>query len=345
MDIPEGSKLDGDKINTPIYKGTTPSGTISGGITVEGVYSAADTAVTSDRLVRFSFPGAKNKRVYYKDTNGKYVEVTAKAAEDTSAAAKTAIGSGYGAAKITVGDNLVVWTNYITEFVIFKAGVSDGGNKDEPGGSGTPSGGTFNPSTTTKGGTTATGTGGFYSTETTNPNIDNPFTDMVNHWAAADVMAMNKAGIVSGVSATLFDPDRNITRAEFAAIISRALKLADKTADFKDVNDEWFAPYVGACADAGIITGYDGYFRPNDNITRQEMAVIIVNAYSYLGKAGANGGIDNFSDKWAIADWAKAAVDTASSVGLISGMGDGTFAPGANATRAQAASLIYRLIK
>ena len=85
---------------------------------------------------------------------------------------------------------------------------------------------------------------------------------------------MNKAGIVSGVSDTLFDPDRNITRAEFAAIIARALKLADKTADFKDVNGEWFAPYVGACSDAGIITGYDGYFRPNDNITRQEMAVI-----------------------------------------------------------------------
>ena len=102
---------------------------------------------------------------------------------------------------------------------------------------------------------------------------------------------------------------------------------------------------MGACADAGIITGYDGYFRPNDNITRQEMAVIIVNAYSYLGKAGANGGIDNFSDKAAIADWAKAAVDTASSVGLISGMGDGTFSPEANATRAQAASIVKRLLE
>ncbi|MDY6313673.1 MAG: S-layer homology domain-containing protein, partial [Clostridia bacterium] len=142
----------------------------------------------------------------------------------------------------------------------------------------------------------------------------------------------------------LFDPDRNITRAEFAAIIARALKLSDKKADYKDVNDEWFAPYVGACSEAGIISGYDGMFRPNDNITRQEMAVIIVNAYSYLEKAGANGGIDNFTDKAEIADWAKAAVDTASSVGLISGMGDGTFAPSANATRAQAASIVKRLL-
>ncbi|MDY6315279.1 MAG: S-layer homology domain-containing protein, partial [Clostridia bacterium] len=101
---------------------------------------------------------------------------------------------------------------------------------------------------------------------------------------------------------------------------------------------------VGACSEAGIISGYDGMFRPNDNITRQEMAVIIVNAYSYLDGKGANGGIDNFTDKAEIADWAKAAVDTASSVGLISGMGDGTFAPSANATRAQAASIVRRLL-
>ena len=232
----------------------------------------------------------------------------------------------------------------MTEIVAFTTGGSNVDDPDEPsvipGGAGGGAGG---------GGTTTRpsgnkGTNGFYSGETTNPSISNPFTDMVNHWAAADVLSMNKAGIVSGVSDTLFDPDRNITRAEFAAIIARALKLSDKKADYKDVNDEWFAPYVGACSEAGIISGYDGMFRPNDNITRQEMAVIIVNAYSYLEGKGANGGIDNFTDKAEIADWAKAAVDTASSVGLISGMGDGTFAPSANATRAQAASIVRRLL-
>ena len=99
---------------------------------------------------------------------------------------------------------------------------------------------------------------------------------MVNHWAAADVLAMNKAGIVSGVSDKLFDPDRNITRAEFAAIIARALKLNDKTADYKDVNGEWFAPYVGACSEAGIISGMgDGTFAPNANATRAQAASIV----------------------------------------------------------------------
>ena len=242
------------------------------------------------------------------------------------------------------GNDAVIYTKVMTEIVAFTTGGSNVDDPDEPsvipGGAGGGAGG---------GGTTTRpsgnkGTNGFYSGETTNPSISNPFTDMVNHWAAADVLAMNKAGIVSGVSDTLFDPDRNITRAEFAAIIARALKLSDKKADYKDVNDEWFAPYVGACSEAGIISGYDGMFRPNDNITRQEMAVIIVNAYSYLEGKGANGGIDNFTDKAEIADWAKAAVDTASSVGLISGMGDGTFAPSANATRAQAASIVKRLL-
>ena len=290
--------------------------------------------VTFDKPIRIVIPGAGKKNVSYL-SGGKWVRLSARMASDTMEAYNRAQSGG--TARYVDGDNLVIWTTNPTDIGI-GASSSTVNDNDYPGGNNGGTGGTTKPSA-------GNGSNGFYSTETTNPNIDNPFTDMVNHWAAADVMAMNKAGIVSGVSATLFDPDRNITRAEFAAIISRALKLADKTADFKDVNDEWFAPYVGACADAGIITGYDGYFRPNDNITRQEMAVIIVNAYSYLGRAGANGGIDNFSDKWAIADWAKAAVDTASSVGLISGMGDGTFAPGANATRAQAASLIYRLIK
>ncbi len=342
MDVPEAAEFTGNELFsyfTPPHFLESPSGALpSNAITVEGVYSTGDEFITSDALVRFSFPGAKGKRIYYKDETGKYVEIKTKAEEDSAASAQAAIGEGLGAAKLNVGDDLVIWSNFITEFVIFQVSVNNS-NEESQGPGGAIGGVAVN------GGGAGTGSNGFFSGSTTSPNADNPFIDMVNHWAKAEVVAMNKAGIVSGVSDNLFEPDRNITRAEFAAIIARALKLPDKEASFKDVNGEWFAPYVGACADAGIITGFDGYFRPNDNITRQEMAVIIVNAYSYLGKAGANGGIEAFSDKADIAKWAKAAVDTASSVGLISGMGDGTFAPNANATRAQAASLIYRLVK
>ncbi len=214
----------------------------------------------------------------------------------------------------------------------------DNNNGDGNGGGGTVS----NPYGGNK------GNGGFYSSDTTNPNLDTVFcfNDIQNHWAKADIMAMYRLGVVSGVTETTFDPDRNITRAEFAALIARALKLEEKTGSkFGDVEDgSWYAGYVNACAEAEIITGFDGKFRPGDTITRSEMAVIISNAYSYLGKKGENGGIDKFEDKGAIADWAKPAVDVCTTAGLISGMTDTTFEGDKTATRAQAASILKRLL-
>ncbi len=331
--IPGGTKFSNDTF-TAFSLPAAPSARTDSTFDINAVYEIGGSELTSDRLVKIVFPGAKNYKIAYK-SGSSYKEINRKISENTESAALAAI-SGSGAVKYIDSNDVVVYTNILSEFIVY---TKTSGGTDEP--SETPGGGNGGGVTKPSGNK---GTNGFYSGENTNPSISNPFTDMAGHWAAADVLAMNKAGIVSGVSDTLFDPDRNITRAEFAAIIARALKLSDKTADYKDVSDEWFAPYVGACSDAGIISGYDGMFRPNDNITRQEMAVIIVNAYSYLEKAGANGGIDSFTDKAEIADWAKAAVDTASSVGLISGMGDGTFAPNANATRAQAASIVRRLL-
>ena len=322
LTIPKGTVIEGSGFVTVNLFGEKASPSVS----VEGEKITAlkltDEKINASVDVELTVGGAFRKTVGY--VNGTAVSLISGS-------------NGYTREKFE-SDGVKIKTTKLGEIVFYTKSASQ---NDDP----TPvtPGGVGGGGTTTKPSGNK-GTNGFYSGETTNPSISNPFTDMAGHWAAADVLAMNKAGIVSGVSDTLFDPDRNITRAEFAAIIARALKLSDKTADYKDVNGEWFAPYVGACSEAGIISGYDGYFRPNDNITRQEMAVIIVNAYSYLEKQGANGGIDNFTDKAEIADWAKAAVDTASSVGLISGMGDGTFAPNANATRAQAASIVKRLL-
>ena len=154
-----------------------------------------------------------------------------------------------------------------------------------------------------------------------------------------------KEGIVSGVTATTFEPDRSITRAEFATLVAKALKLEGGEAEFADVAEsDWFASFVGAAAKAGIIVGSDGNFRPNDTITRQEMAVIIVKAYEYLEKSAEEAEL-TFSDNGEIADWAKTYVAKAVGAGLISGMGDNMFAPDASATRAQAASVISRIIK
>ena len=172
------------------------------------------------------------------------------------------------------------------------------------------------------------------------------FTDTAGHWAEADIADMAARGIVTGVTATTFEPDRNITRAEFATLIVKALKLNSNTpAGFSDVgNGEWHYPYVNAAANAGLIAGYDGQFRPDDPITREEMAVIIARTYSFLGHTPQSGSAERFSDRDDISDWAYPSVDTATSAGLIAGMTVDTFVPQENATRAQAASILKRLL-
>lgn len=174
----------------------------------------------------------------------------------------------------------------------------------------------------------------------------NPFVDTVSHWAKDDILTMYQKGIVAGVTATTFEPDREITRAEFAALMVRALKITvPGELNFTDVGqDEWYAESVRIAAYAGLVKGYDGKFRPEDTITREEMAVVIAKGYDLLGHTSEKGAIEQFTDCDKISDWAWDSVDIAATAGIISGMDDGRFAPSENATRAQAASLLKRLL-
>ena len=157
---------------------------------------------------------------------------------------------------------------------------------------------------------------------------------------------MAAKGIVAGVTSTTFEPEREVTRAEFATLMVKTLNItSDAPANFADVGQhDWFYPYVKTAANAGLIVGYDGYFRPDDRITREEMAVIVAKAYAYAGQEAASGGIDKFTDKEMIAQWAYAAVDTVTSAGLIAGMTPDTFEASANTTRAQAVAVLRRFM-
>ena len=194
--------------------------------------------------------------------------------------------------------------------------------------------------------------GGIYSGSGINRPVHNQeqtagFTDIAGHWAEADIKEMAQRGIVAGITASMFAPDQEITRAEFAAIVVRALGIsaAAGSVEFEDVaQDSWYAGPVMAAAAAGLITGYEGEFRPDDLITREEMAVVIVKAYQYLGKETSRGGISKFSDREEISLWAEEYVDQAASAELISGVSATRFAPHENATRAQVASLVKRLL-
>lgn len=180
------------------------------------------------------------------------------------------------------------------------------------------------------------------------------FTDCGNVlWAMEAIESLTDKGIISGYGDGTFRPDNNITRAEFAKIAVLAFGYYDENAsgDFLDVTDnDWYFPYVGSAKDKGLILGSpadgEGYvFRPLNLITREDLAVIIYRALEKEQVEFLSPDMDfEFSDNDLISGYALEAVYALQASGIISGMGDGRFAPKANATRAQAAQMIYKAL-
>lgn len=103
-----------------------------------------------------------------------------------------------------------------------------------------------------------------------------------DHPAYKAISELSKAGIINGFEGSYFKPDLPVTRGQAAAILNRYLKLsASSTKPFSDISSGMsFATDIAAMKEAGIITGYnDGTFRPYENITRTQMAVIIDRAF------------------------------------------------------------------
>ncbi|WP_127580270.1 S-layer homology domain-containing protein [Paenibacillus koleovorans] len=179
------------------------------------------------------------------------------------------------------------------------------------------------------------------------------FTDVASHWAKKEVEQLASKLIVQGVSNTSFSPDGSVTRAEFTALIVRALGLdeAKGSSAFSDVTSgAWYANTVATAYNAKLVSGYeDGTFRPNQPITRQELAVLMDNAMAYVGKRNASLNVDTalntFQDRGTIAAWAKSAVAQIVSAGITNGKADGAFVADSNATRAEATVMIQRLLK
>lgn len=181
--------------------------------------------------------------------------------------------------------------------------------------------------------------------EASDVNDVNELSDLNEaEWAREAVTYLVSKNIINGRGNGKFEPNADITRAEFIKIVVMALGLqAEAGPSFNDVNpSSWYAPTVCAAKSAGIIFGDDNNnFNPDDNISRQDMATILYRAYNIRNDGVAG----EFTDHNEISDYAKDAVSALSGKGIINGMGDGSFAPLANATRAQAAQVIYKIIK
>ncbi|GLX70218.1 S-layer homology domain-containing protein [Paenibacillus glycanilyticus] len=182
--------------------------------------------------------------------------------------------------------------------------------------------------------------------ETELPSVS--FKDVTNHWAGESIKRAVELGIVNGYSDGSFKPNGVINRAEFTAMISRALKLqapeGGATVNFSDLSSipAWAKPFIEQAAAAGIISGYaDDSFRPTQQILRTEIAVMVVKA---LGLPLEPATSLNFADANNVPEYAKAAVATAVKYCLLQGKGNNQFDPTANATRAEALTLILRAL-
>lgn len=180
---------------------------------------------------------------------------------------------------------------------------------------------------------------------------ENRFADLSTvSWARDAINGLSDAGIVNGKTDTLFAPNDTVTRAEFAKMLMGVFGLnsgAFTTSSFADVpTDAWYFQSVESAYNLGIINGVaDGYFDPNANITRQDMAVMVMRAATVSGTAvTATEDATTFRDEAQISDYAKDAVTTLQMAGIINGVTDYEFAPLENATRAQAAVILYSFL-
>ncbi|QGQ94658.1 hypothetical protein EHS13_07030 [Paenibacillus psychroresistens] len=167
--------------------------------------------------------------------------------------------------------------------------------------------------------------------------------DIKGHWAENSIHELIQLGAIEGYPDGTFGPEKNITRAEFAVVLVKAFKLAEKSGKaFTDSANHWAKKSIETAAAYGIITGYsETFFGPDDLITREQMAVMIVRA-AKLSTAISTSSFTDISD---ISEWANAEVSTAIANDLMNGYENGTFKPRANATRAEAVTVILKAIR
>lgn len=175
------------------------------------------------------------------------------------------------------------------------------------------------------------------------------FNDLTNvDWAKESIEALASREMIDGTGNGSFQPETQVTRAEFIKMLINAFDLNDAqaTSSLRDVKEgEWYYRAIASAQKLGIAEGRaDGSFGLNDPITRQDMAVLVHRA-ALLVKADLTPafGEAKFADRSEIAPYAGDAVSAMQQAGVIEGLQAGVFGPQGAATRAEAATIIYRI--
>lgn len=168
-------------------------------------------------------------------------------------------------------------------------------------------------------------------------------------WAEEAITALTEKGLINGDGTGKFNPSAYITREEFVKIILPAVGLFNEgeECEFSDVDKEnWAYSYIASAYKSGIVNGIgEGVFGFGKRITRQDIAVLIDRVAKQAGIDFAKVNEKNFVDGAEISDYARESVKAMSAAGIINGDDMGNFAPLKEATRAEAAVMIYRLLE
>ena len=178
--------------------------------------------------------------------------------------------------------------------------------------------------------------------------IDLPFSDVSDSdWFYDPVVWIYNEGLMTGTSATTFEPNTSTTRAMIVAILARLENVTSAdSAGFTDVADgDWYATAVNWAASEGIVGGFgDGTFQPNAPITREQMASILYRYAEYKGfDVSARTDLSHYSDQPSV--WAEDVLSWAVAEGLLAGVTDDQLQPQGDATRAQVAAILERFLE
>ncbi|WP_199616630.1 S-layer homology domain-containing protein [Paenibacillus alkalitolerans] len=177
------------------------------------------------------------------------------------------------------------------------------------------------------------------------------FKDLSAHWAKDAVEVLAAKNIVNGFEDGTYRPDTQVTRAQFVKLLAGIFGLqavsSGNEGHFADVGrNHWAFGVVEAAAKAGWVQGDGGSFHPDAPVTREQMSAMIVRAMGAKApvlQLEETEGLLKFKDAATISGWAKANVAAVVKLGLLKGS-DGQVMPLKTTTRAEAATVVYRLL-
>lgn len=175
-------------------------------------------------------------------------------------------------------------------------------------------------------------------------------TDLSGHWSQKEVNKLIQLEAISGYPDGTFRPDNQITRAEFATILCKSLGLAETTAHnvFADTENHWAQNVISTLVENSILYPAEypnSCYQPNTDITRREIAIMLVRAMGLNEMAiNASGQDTGFADQMQMNSYDTGYILLAKQHGLIGGYEDNTFRPEYYATRAESSVMIIRML-